>query len=379
LLAILERLRRRGAPATEFDARVDPPRFLFLEVNQRCNLKCTHCSIWHKNNDDRSTYLDQKGKRRVMDEFHAMNPNGAVVICGGENMLDIDEYFNISRHCRKLGLTCLSVVNGTRIRGAAMAERMMLEGPHEISVSLNSHKPSLHDETRGVVGSFDKAVAAIRHLVAARRRVGDGKTRIYVMGLIFDQNYRDLEDFYNFVLNELGADKLKLNFLQPSFGETQVVDHFFAEHHKVDPDELITIIRRCNERFALRLSPAWMANVHMYFKSLQGARDLEKGWSTPARTSAHICNTYERNIMVNRFGVARLCFSTNFRGVPLEAEGDLRKFWLEAEDIRRRMRKCNQFCGISHSVRRLSSTLIPAAFSLPAPRSSGAAARAASN
>ena len=44
------------------------------------------------------------------------------------------------------------------------------------------------------------------------------------MGLIFDENWRDLEAFYDFVLNDIGADKLKLNFLQPSFGEDGEVD-----------------------------------------------------------------------------------------------------------------------------------------------------------
>ena len=163
----------------------------------------------------------------------------------------------------------------------------------------------------------------------------------------------------------ISAEESKLNSSpQLLFGDTSV-DHFFAEHHKVDPDELIAIIRRCNERFDLRLNPAWMANVHMYFQSLPTGRDLEKGWAAPAQTSKHICNTYERNIMVDHYGMARLCFSTDFRGAQLRAEGDLRKFWLQSEDIRRRMRKCNKFCGISHSVRRISSTLTPAAYSLP--------------
>ena len=53
-------------------------------------------------------------------------------------------------------------------------------------------------------GAFDKAVAAVRHLLAARRRSGTSMTRIYVMGLIFDENYRDIEDFYDFVINDLG-------------------------------------------------------------------------------------------------------------------------------------------------------------------------------
>jgi len=362
-----------------FDALTNPLRFLFLQVNKRCNLKCQHCSFWQNNDDDRPNYLDREGKRRVIDEFADMNPRGAVVVCGGESMLDLADYFDLAQACRQAGLTCISVINGTRIRSASMAERMILEGPHEISVSLNSHRSDLHDTTRGVPGAFDKAVAALRLLVDARRKVGDGRTRIYVMGLIFDQNYRDLEPFYDFVLNDIGADKLKLNFLQPSFGDAPVidgapvaegekVDPFFANHHAIDPEILIDVVHRCNARFRLNLNPDWAAQVRMYFESLREAGDVARGWASTARTRDHICNTYERNVMVDHYGTARLCFSDGFRGEKLAQAGDLRRFWEGAEDIRAEMRGCNKFCGISHSVRRLSSTLSPAPYSRPVSR-----------
>jgi len=40
----------------------------------------------------------------------------------------------------------------------------------------------------------------------------------------------------------------------------------------------------------------------------------------------------------------------------LARPGDLRRFWHEAEFVRAAMRGCNQLCGISHSVRRETST-----------------------
>ena len=58
-----------------------------------------------------------------------------------------------------------------------------------------------------------------------------------------------------------------------------------------------------------------------------------------------------------------------FPGMPLRKAGDLTRFWESAEFIRRSMRRCNQFCGISHSVRRESSTIASRS-----PRSSGSSA-----
>lgn len=331
-----------------------PPLFLFIQTNKRCNLRCEHCDFWKLDDADRARYLGPARRHEVLAEFAAMNPQGSVVICGGESMLDLEDYFHISRTCRELGLACLSVINGTRVRDEATAERMIREGPHGISVSLNSHRPALHDRTRGVKGAFGKAVAALRLLVAARPPGGD--TRINVMGLVFDENYLELEDFYAFVLDELGADKLKLNFLQPSFGQMGLVDPFFAAHRNVDPDRLVEVIRRCDQRFGLGLNPLWLHQVHMYFSTLRACPDAARGWGSHTRTTEHICNTYERNIMVDHYGVARLCFSGSFPGMRLDKPGDLRLFWREAEFVRTAMRGCNQFCGISHSVRRETST-----------------------
>jgi MoaA/NifB/PqqE/SkfB family radical SAM enzyme len=224
-------------------------------------------------------------------------------------------------------------------------------------VSLNSHRRDLHDKTRGVSGAFDKAVKALRLLLEARARVPGSPARIYVMGTIFDENYRELEAFYNFVLNDIGADKLKLNFLQPSFAQDDAIDHFFHDHHGVDADELAEVLTRCNERFGLRFNPVWFEQVIGYWRVLGSAKDLNLGWGTEARTADHICDTYERNIMVDIYGNARLCFSHEFGSVKLERNGDLKRFWERSGAIRRDMTSCNRLCGISHSVRRESSTL----------------------
>lgn len=333
-----------------------PPRFLFLEVNKRCNLRCQHCDFWQRDDADRENYLSTERKAEVIEEFAAMSPHGSVVICGGEPMLDLEEYFAICAAARQNGLRVLSVVNGTRIRNAAMADRMVLEGPHDVSISLNAHTAELHDRTRGVKGAFAKATNALRLLVAARDRHPEAHARVFVMGLIYRSNYEHIDAFYDFVLNDIGADRLKLNFLQPSFGQTGEVDAFFAQESGVDAEKLVALIDDANRKYDLHLNPVWRDQVGMYFHSLEGMTDLDRGWASRTTTSQHICNTYDRNIMVNHYGEARLCFSRGFRGETLAEYGDLQKFWDGANDIRAKMRDCNQFCGISHSVRAQSST-----------------------
>jgi hypothetical protein len=198
--------------------------------------------------------------------------------------------------------------------------------------------------------------------VAARARAGSSKP-IYAMTIVCERNYRDLEAMYELVLNDIGADKLKLNILQPSFGLGNGNDRFYAKHLVRDAGELSHIICHCSTRFDLGINPLWVDQVEMYHRSMHAhEQEMRKGWLGVAQTRDHICNTYERNLMVDRYGFARLCFSPQYDGMQLSKPGDLRRFWDGAEATRELMRRCNRPCGISHSVRRQSATGASAPF-----------------
>jgi MoaA/NifB/PqqE/SkfB family radical SAM enzyme len=329
---------------------------MFVELNRACNLRCAHCDYWMET-DDEATLPDHQRLAFLISEFAALSPHGTIVTCGGEPMLRLGAWFEMARLVRKHGLSMFSVSNGTRIRDAAMAERVIREGPHEISISLNAATAAEHDRTRGVSGAFEKTTKAIRLLVEARQRLGLNDRKIIVMGLVYAGSYRNLPQFYDFVLNDLKADKLKLNMLQPTFRQSGQLDPFFASEYQVDPDELATIMEAAAVRHGLDINTAFTEQAAMYFRSLAAANDLEKGWQSTSSTREHICNTYDRNIMVDLEGIARLCFSTGFRGEKIEKTGDLKRFWDGTEDIRQKMRVCNRWCGISHSVRKESATL----------------------
>lgn len=302
--------------------------------------------------------VDRRSK--IISEFAEMNPHGTIVICGGESLMNPERYFPITKQCRELGLKCFSVINGTIVINDENAEKMILEGPSEITISLNSYIPSVHDQTRGVEGSFDLATNAIRLLLGAREKLNK-TTPIYAMAIICEQNYRNLDRFYDFILNDLKADKLKINFLQPTFAplkNEQGIDRddtFYKENIIKDYNGLIEILKKCDQKYTLNLNSAWLDVVRMYHKNVLENDDGYKGWAGKG-TEKPICNSYERNIMVDLFGVARLCFSTKFPGTKINKYGDLRKFWHDNNSLRQRMSSCMQYCGISHSVRKISAT-----------------------
>lgn len=338
---------------------MNPPKFLFLSINEVCNLHCQHCEYWRAK---RTPQITTERQLELIREFAELGPGGTVVICGGEPMLDVAAYYAVCATSREVGLRTLSVVNGTQVRNEAEAERVVTQGPDEVSVSLDSPDPEVHDLIRGVPGSHAEAVRALKLLLRARGK--SPSPRVYAMGLLSRSTYLRLSDFYHLVLREIGADKLKLNAIQPTFvhvrvGQEVKEDHFFAEESQVDPTVLENELLRCSVEYDLRLNPVWIDQVTSYFRQLWQAPDLERGWVCGVDTTSHICNSADRSIMVDLDGKASLCFSMAFRHQQLSAPGDMRRFWEEAADVREAMQKCDRLCGISHSVRNSSATRRP--------------------
>jgi len=231
---------------------LNPPRFLFIDLDKRCNLKCQHCMYWLQDDDDKDGYISVERRLEIIEEFAEMNPQGTVVGCGGEKMLELDNYFATTRHCRDLQVGCFSVINGTRVKDIKTVDRMITERPSEITVSLNSQLPEVHDRTRGVPGSFKMAVQALRLMLEARERMEVIKP-IYAMAVIWEQNYRELDAFYGFVLNDIGA----------KFGphDDQFDDVFFEQNIIRDHGGLVAVIKACDEKYQLNINPAWLEHV----------------------------------------------------------------------------------------------------------------------
>jgi len=324
------------------------PRFLYLTANQRCNLRCAHCAFWQKGHNE---HPPDTLHERVLEEFAEIAAdNAAVCICGGENLLDPEPFYAITRKCRALGLRCLVVLNGTVKHDV---DKLLLEGPTQITLSLDSPYPETHDSIRGVAGAWQRTVN-FAHLLVGRSAALGLSTPLYAMAVTCERNYRDLDRFFGLVQDELRLDKLKLNFLQPTFGASPP-DTYFAENVIKDPDALVSILANVDTKYGIGWNPGWIEAVWDYHASIKRNGDALSGWAHQGRTSLHICNSYERNIMVDQDGVARLCYYPAFSSRRLTQKGDLSALWVGAD--RASMRQCNRYCGISHSVRRESARL----------------------
>lgn len=335
------------------------PRFLYLQLNRHCNLRCTHCTFWQM---EERPGLSPENVYDLVTEFATLNPSGTVVTCGGEPTMVPEKFWTMCARARELGLRVFSVMNGTGVKTAADARRMMVEGPHEVSISLDGPTAELHDRLRGAPGNFRVACKALSLLSAARDEHGLTDSRVHVMTIVGESLRGRLDEFYA-LCKRLGADKLKLNVVQPTFGGPQGdghVDPFFQAEHLRDVEGLIREIEATDAKWGIRRNPRFLDALRSYAGGvvLERARGSLR-WSTVrAESLDNICNSGERNVMVDDTRTMRLCWSGAFPGVQWRLPGDLTRFWRDDSDAwRGSLRTCKRLCGISHSVRKESATL----------------------
>ncbi len=147
------------------ETRVHPLRYLFLEITQRCNLRCRHCGsdcTAAPRTDELSTeewlrFLDGLGERARRDRL-------ALVVTGGEPLCH-PELPRLLEGLRRNGLTFGLVSNGQALTQARLGQ-LLAAGLSSLTISLDGLEAS-HDWLRGVPGSFQRATAAIRAAVAA--------------------------------------------------------------------------------------------------------------------------------------------------------------------------------------------------------------------
>lgn len=188
------------------------PLVVSWNVTAKCNLKCAHCYL---NADDRKQ-IDElstdAGKLLIHQIAEVSKP--LLILSGGEPLLR-EDIFELIRYGTERGLKMGVGSNGMLIDDA-VAQKLKDAGATTVSISLDSSVPELHDQFRGVKGSWQKAVEAIKAL----KRSG---IIVQVNTTVTQQNYSQIGEI--FALSEkLGAENFHLFFLVPTGRGVKIED-----------------------------------------------------------------------------------------------------------------------------------------------------------
>lgn len=140
-----------------------PPLQVVFELTYRCNLKCHFC-YQRRQVDQLGVRASDKVRELSTDEIkhivHRTPLWSLIVFSGGEPLLRKDALEIISYATQKR--RCHIVTNGTYIT-TEMAEALVDVGVMSLGISLDGDQ-QLHDAIRGVPGTFEKALQAVRSI-----------------------------------------------------------------------------------------------------------------------------------------------------------------------------------------------------------------------
>src|SRR5256886_3378217 len=158
----------RGGEASGGEAAAvnSVPHVIAWNLPRRCNLECAHCYISAGPSESAAAELDTAACLDIVDQLLAVNPAPLLILSGGEPLLrpDLGE---IAHYARANGATVVVGTNGTLLteeRIAALTDA----GVRGVAVSVDSLRPSYHDNFRHGRGALADVQAALARLRAAR-------------------------------------------------------------------------------------------------------------------------------------------------------------------------------------------------------------------
>jgi len=188
------------------------PLIMSWNVTRECNMKCSHCYI-NATEKKLVNELTTSEAKALMDQIYKVS-RPLLVLSGGEPLLRPDIYELIS-YGSKIGLKMGLGSNGSLI-DEAVARKLKQAGITTVSISIDSNNPAQHDEFRGVIGAWEKAVEACK---ALRKN----NVLVQVNTTLTQQNYNQIDDIMS-LAETIGVENFHLFFLVPTGRGTKIAD-----------------------------------------------------------------------------------------------------------------------------------------------------------
>jgi MoaA/NifB/PqqE/SkfB family radical SAM enzyme len=139
--------------------------------------------------------------KKVIRSYSKIGTSG-MAISGGEPFLNKDLY-RIIKEVKKNKMVCQVTTNGWFINDES-AIQLISTGIDTITISIDGASSEVHDEIRGIPGSFEKALNAIEVLNQTRRKL-KSNVKINVSTVFGKSNYKEALKIKK-IVKDLGAD-----------------------------------------------------------------------------------------------------------------------------------------------------------------------------
>jgi radical SAM protein len=136
------------------------PMLVIWEVTQACDLACVHCRASAQSERNPGELTTVQGYR-LLDEIRSFG-EPLMVFTGGDPLKRPD-LFDLIRYGVKIGLRTNVTPSATPLLTAEAIEGFKAAGVTRMAISLDGPDAASHDDFRGIPGTFDRAMFALRH------------------------------------------------------------------------------------------------------------------------------------------------------------------------------------------------------------------------
>jgi radical SAM protein with 4Fe4S-binding SPASM domain len=179
-----------------------PPDYFILELTNKCNLNCIHCSV--SANESPGEDMSTSRWFELLDSISALGVR-AVGLSGGEPLLRQD-FWEIAAYARRLGLLVGLVTNGLLI-GARDVE-LIKQLDVDVQISLDGSNPRYHNLIRNCEACFEQVLEKLEML-------RENEVPFTLAAVATAETYKDLPDLLK-LAESLGAKSFRVQPFFPS-------------------------------------------------------------------------------------------------------------------------------------------------------------------
>src|SRR3954451_13716921 len=212
------------------------PRFLQLEPVGQCNLRCRMCPIQFRQDGPPHgppAFMAFDVFTRLLDQFPGLEELQLQGL--GEPMMH-PRFFDMVEHAVGRGIKVSTNTNATLL-SPRRAERCVTSGLGEIHISIDGATPETYERIR-VRARFDRVIANVEGLVAARQRLGAASPRIRMVVVAMRWNLHEFPDLVR-LAHRLSIDTVFVQHLCHDFGESRLPSHYRPMREFVDDETLV--------------------------------------------------------------------------------------------------------------------------------------------
>jgi MoaA/NifB/PqqE/SkfB family radical SAM enzyme len=305
------------------------PKYLYLVLTKNCNYQCTTCDCWKS---EKQQPLNTQVYYQMLTDFKKLSPNGIVIITGGEPTIYFDTLISILNHCKTIGLKSYVTTNGSFLNDYDKTHKF-LKYADRFSLSLNSHVPKVHNDSRGVPNSFE----VIEQFIKTYPK------RCDVCSILGEFNILDFEEFYSYCQKYFR--RFQLSLINDKFNSIESVGHNKIVNKKNFIKKINFLIDNYDSKFIIN-PLSQLEELKHYIEDYQSI-DI----------SYRHCQSPYYNIMVDYDGTLMFCFYPYLQVVKKRELGNIQNISLTQvynysnyrQSIRNKLyTTCKKWCATSN-------------------------------